>query len=142
MPLNLDEIKSQIRSKGLRVTSARLAVLKLFFEAKNPLSHGNVVNLLQKNIGDQATLYRILVKFKEVGLLRIASKANGINRYELFKDSQDKFQQKHPHFVCDDCGAVSCLPETTVVIEKNDSWYQSLSLAQMQFIGTCQLCLP
>ena len=140
MTISLKEAKEKIRSKGLRATTARISVLQLFVEYDKPLSHGKIVSILKDKVGDQATLYRILVKFKDTGILRIASTANGINRYELNNSSQNQTHHKHPHFVCNDCGEIACLPLTSVVLEKDNPWYPSLTHAEMQFIGTCMLC--
>jgi len=140
MSMSLTEAKERIRSKGLRATNARISVLRLFVDQGKPLSHGNVVELMKDNVGDQATLYRILVKFKEAGLIAITSTAKGISRYELIDGSQNETQKRHPHFLCNECGDISCLPTTTVILEKDNPWFPSLTLAEMQFVGRCINC--
>jgi Fur family transcriptional regulator, ferric uptake regulator len=69
--------------------------------------------------------------------VRISSHAGGICRYELATDRKDC---THPHFVCDDCGIVSCLPEAEVVTKKNTRWSKSLRAAEVQFVGRCPSC--
>ena len=71
----------------------------IFSDRDKPISHGDLVAELSDLHGDQATIYRTLVTFTEVGLLRVASKAEGITRYELVLENDDP-QHVHPHFVC------------------------------------------
>ena len=133
------EIKQRLRELGLRVTAPRLAVLRVLADAERPLSHAEVVGLLGEDISwDRATVYRNLVALVEIGLARVASHAAGIVRYELARgDAHDA----HPHFLCDDCGVVSCLPETAVVTPKKAKWSKSLKGAEVQFVGRCPGCL-
>jgi Fur family ferric uptake transcriptional regulator len=130
--------KQKIRDLGLRVTAPRLAVLKVLAEAKRPLSHAEVVAALGEDMGwDRATVYRNLIALVGVELVRVASHAGGITRFELSEGSKDC---KHPHFVCDDCGTITCLPDTEVVRPKKASWNRAIKAAEMQFIGRCPSC--
>jgi Fur family transcriptional regulator, ferric uptake regulator len=133
------EIKQRLRELGLRVTAPRLAVLRILAEAERPLSHAEVVALLGEDVSwDRATVYRNLVALVEIGLARVASHAAGIVRYEL---ARGEAHDAHPHFLCDDCGVVSCLPETAVVTPKKAKWSKSLKGAEVQFVGRCPGCL-
>ena len=140
----LAEAKQRLRSLGLKVTAPRLAVLRALERAERPLSHAEVVarvgeRLLAPDAGwDRATVYRNLVALVGVGLVRISSHAGGICRYEIARETKDC---SHPHFVCDDCGIVSCLPEAEVVTKKkNARWTKSLRSAEVQFVGRCPSC--
>jgi len=131
--------KKKIRDLGLRVTAPRLAVLRLLAEAERPLSHAEVVTELGEDIGwDRATVYRNLVALVGVSLVRVASHAGGITRYELARES-DK-DHGHPHFVCDDCGVISCLPGTEIVPPKKSQWSKAIKAAEVQFVGRCPSC--
>ena len=84
--LNDTEIRKKIQEAGLRVTGARLLVYKTLQQAQRPLSHTDIVKMIQENsgnYGDQATIYRTLLSFTENHLTRIGSNAGGIARYEL-----------------------------------------------------------
>jgi Fur family transcriptional regulator, ferric uptake regulator len=143
MAAGLAEAKQRLRSLGLKVTAPRLAVLRVLERSERPLSHAEVVALvgerdLAPDAGwDRATVYRNLVALVGVGLVRISSHAGGICRYEIAKDAKEC---AHPHFVCDDCGIVSCLPEAEVVTKKNTRWSKSLRSAEVQFVGRCPSC--
>lgn len=149
----LTEAKQRLRSLGLKVTAPRLAVLRVLEQAERPLSHAEVVarvggGLLAPAVApgtprtpigwDRATVYRNLVALVGVELVRISSHAGGICRYEIVREAKDC---SHPHFVCDDCGVVSCLPEAEVVTKKkNTRWSKSLRAAEVQFVGRCPSC--
>lgn len=131
-------VEERIRELGLRVTAPRLAVLRALAEAERPLSHAEVVARLGAEAGcDRATVYRNLVALVGVKLARVASHAGGICRYEIVKEEA---HGHHPHFLCDDCGVVSCLPETEVVVPKKANWSKSLKAAEVQFVGRCPAC--
>lgn len=133
------EIKERIRELGLRVTAPRMAVLHVLAEAERPLSHAEVVAQMGDNIPwDRATVYRNLVALVGIGLARVASHAAGICRYEVARGEK---HDAHPHFLCDDCGVVSCLPETEVVTPKKAKWSKSLKAAEVQFVGRCPSCV-
>ena len=148
----LTEAKQRLRSLGLKVTAPRLAVLCVLEQAERPLSHAEVVarvgGLLAPAVSpgtartpsgwDRATVYRNLVALVGVELVRISSHAGGICRYEIVREAKEC---AHPHFVCDDCGIVSCLPEAEVVTKKkNARWSKSLRSAEVQFVGRCPSC--
>jgi Fur family transcriptional regulator, ferric uptake regulator len=135
----LADRKKQIRDLGLRVTAPRLAVLRVLAEAERPLSHSEVVVRLGDDaVWDRATVYRNLIALVGVSLVRVASHAGGVCRYEL---AQGKNECAHPHFLCDGCGIVSCLPETEVITPKKAKWTKSLKAAEVQFVGRCPSCV-
>lgn len=133
------EIRNTLKNLKLRATSARVAVLNVLMNVERPLSHSEMVHELQETYGDQATIYRTLIKFVDVGLIRVASNVGGITRYEIVNEEQDS-QHIHPHFVCQACGIVSCLPKTTVISAVDEKWRELLRAATLQFLGTCFSC--
>ena len=139
------EIRKKIQDAGLRVTGARILVYKTLLSTDRPTSHTDIVRLIQKNAqsyGDQATVYRTLQAFTEKGLIQVGSNAGGIARYEVQSNKgEDKATHVHPHFVCKDCGIVSCLPKTTVITNYDKNWQHVLEHAEMQFVGTCKDCV-
>lgn len=135
----LAEQKKLIRDLGLRVTAPRLAVLQVLAEAERPLSHSEVVLRLGDDaVWDRATVYRNLVALVGVNLVRVASHAGGVCRYEAVTGEA---HLAHPHFLCGDCGSVSCLPDTEIVTPKKAKWAKSLKGAEVQFVGRCPSCM-
>jgi len=129
-----------LRANGLRVTPPRVAVLEVIAAATSPLSHSSVLAALGDTDWDPATIYRNLVKLREAKLVLVVSRANGIDRYALARESNDK--HSHPHFVCEDCGEVSCLPmELSPPKPEGDRWAASVEQATIQLRGECPDCL-
>ena len=132
--------KQLLKDGGLRVTAPRLAVLRLLVEAQSPLSHSEVLNLLGETDWDPATIYRNLVKLRESGIAAVVSRAEGIDRYALVGNEPDK--HRHPHFVCDDCGKVACVPgEITIAGEMAGPWAAAVEKAMVQLRGECPECI-
>ena len=139
MEFSPKEAQSIIRAAGMRATLPRIHVLRILSEAIRPLSHSEVVARLEGIGGDQATAYRSLVSFQEKGIVRVASHARGIARYELVGEGEEA-HHVHPHFICNECGMVSCLPKTTYITAVDEQWRECLKMAAMQFVGKCQEC--
>lgn len=132
------EAKGIIHGVGLRATAPRVAVLRILTASPKPLSHSEVIQAVGSDDWDQATLYRNLLKLVEVNLARVASQMGGITRYETRNDDDPHV---HPHFSCETCGKVECLPEAKLGGNVEVRWHESLADSQLQLIGNCPDCL-
>lgn len=140
MTISKDEARKLLRESGLRVTGPRLAVFRVLAEAQNPLSYTQVLELLGETDWDPATVYRNLVRLREAGVATVVSRAEGIDRYALARMQGD--DHRHPHFVCEDCGRVACLPaELTATMTMDGPWASSVHRAAVQLRGECPDCL-
>jgi len=139
MSFTKDDAKTTLREHNLRVTGPRVAVLCQLASAGTPLSHSEMLERLGETDWDPATIYRNLVKLREAGVAVVANRAEGIDRYALASTHDD--EHHHPHFVCDDCGRVACLPESvTVSMEADSPWAASVAQASVQLRGECPDC--
>jgi len=105
-----ESIKLAIREAGLRATPARIATLKLLHKAKSPMTHAEVAEELRDLGVDKATVFRNLNDMADAGLLRRTELGDRVWRFELTSDD-DGHGSAHPHFVCVDCGTISCMAE-------------------------------
>ncbi len=141
MGLEKDAARTWLKEAGLRATGPRLAVMQVLAAAKTPISHSEVVQRLGTTDWDPATIYRNLVKLKEVGLALVVSRAGGVDRYAMgrLKGSE----HRHAHFWCDECGKVACLPDklTASLSIEEGPWVESVKHAMVQLHGTCPDCL-
>src|SRR3954469_3869624 len=110
---NLEELRTSVRSKGLRATPSRLAVLEVLRASATPMSHGDVADRLASSSWDRATIYRNLTDLAEVGLVRRTDMGDHVWRFEAVSGDHD-----HPHFVCTECGGVECLPDIELAIRR------------------------
>jgi len=106
----LDDVRRLIRDKGLRGTPARLAVLRQLFGASGPMTHSQVADALAPQGFDKATIYRNLVDLADVGLLHRLELGDHVWRFEL-RQGAEHGSGDHTHFLCVDCGDVSCVPD-------------------------------
>ena len=113
------ELRNELREKGLRATSSRIAVLDLLRSVGEPMSHSDVADRLERGAWDRATIYRNLVDLTEVGLLRRTDVGDHVWRFEAIGGEHEA--KAHPHFVCTECGGVECLTDTTVAVSPVNS---------------------
>ena len=107
------EVRSLVRAQGMRATGARIDVLVVLHEAAGPRTHEQIMEALRGGVYDKASVWRILADLTDVGILRRMDLGDRIWRYEL-KDTCRTIIDDHPHFLCEACGEVSCLPALEV----------------------------
>ena len=106
---NTSRLRRKIRSSGLRTTIPRLEVLGRLELATAPLSHADLAEELVPLGFDRATVYRNLNDLVDVGLASRVEVGDHVGRFE--SDSERTGEDpEHPHFLCNDCGDVVCLP--------------------------------
>ena len=110
----MEQARTLIREAGLRSTSSRLAVIQHLGTAAQPLSHAEVAEALVPAGFDKSTLYRCLVELADVGILNRLDAGDHSWRFEMRHEAHGSGD--HPHFVCVDCGKITCLPEVEVNI--------------------------
>lgn len=111
----LPEVRNRIRNAGLRSTSARIAVLQRLEGATTPLTHADIAHDLVPQGFDKATVYRNLMDLTDAGLVSRSEHGDHVWRFEL-KRSGEHHDPDHPHFLCLDCGAITCLSDVNVEI--------------------------
>ncbi|QDV88682.1 Fur family transcriptional regulator [Planctomycetes bacterium TBK1r] len=134
-----DPVKDEIRRSGLRATPARLATLLLLRESTSPLTHAEVSQQLADRGIDRATAFRNLNDLAEVGLLRRTELGDHVWRFEAVR-GQPQDDTGHPHFLCVDCGTVSCLDDVKLTA---GSLRQSAKIGEITEIllrGHCNGC--
>lgn len=105
-----EALKKAIRDVGLRATPARIATLRLMHVADSPMTHAEVSDELHELGVDKATVFRNLNDMATAGLLRRTELGDRVWRFELISE-EDGHSSAHPHFVCVDCGTVSCMDD-------------------------------
>ena len=140
MSITMHEARKLLHESALRATAPRLAVLRVLAEAPGPLSHTEVLDRLGETTWDPSTIYRNLVKLREAGVAPVVSRAEGIDRYALAQAQGDG--HRHPHFICEDCGRVACLPaELLASMSMEGPWAASIRDAAVELRGACPDCL-
>ncbi len=142
-PPHVKELQAFLRGAGLRSTSARIAVLEYFHTHAGPNSHAELFTAIGEKGLDRATVYRVLMDFSDAGILSRTDLGDHVWRFELKKGVGGvAHTDEHPHFVCVDCGEVSCLPGLSFKLEGRAKAPKAVTKKKVavQISGRCDKC--
>jgi Fur family ferric uptake transcriptional regulator len=134
---SLDLVKQAIREAGLRATPARIATLQLLRASHAPLTHAVVADHLAVSGVDKATAFRNLNDMVEAGLLRRTEVGDHVWRFETVSGEHD---DAHPHFLCVDCGSVSCLDDVKLTASSQRASEKIGEVTEILLRGHCNEC--
>jgi Fur family transcriptional regulator, ferric uptake regulator len=134
-------LRARMREFGLRCTPARLAVLGELQRSTSPLSHAEITRALGPLELDRATVYRNLTELSESGLVSRLDVGDHIWRFELRKSGQSN-QTEHAHFLCTECGDVSCLDGVAIRVMRAPRHKRSRvgNVTEILLKGRCARC--
>jgi Fur family ferric uptake transcriptional regulator len=141
-PNTVESLRDQLRAAGLRSTGARVAVLRVLERAPAPMSHAEVHDRVAGEGFDRATIYRNLIDLTDAGLLSRSDAGDHVWRFEL-RGEGAAHAAAHAHFVCTDCGDVSCLPDEVVrLVPASEGVPRAIGERQIevQVKGVCDRC--
>ena len=138
---SLEPLREVIRDAGLRSTGPRVAVLEHLQATKLPLSHGELIEALAGHGYDDATIYRNLIDLTRAGLLNRINLGDNVWRFEL-RGPNKTLHPEHPHFVCTQCGEVTCLSQVRVKLLPAPGSTKSVvsSISVVLLKGQCTQC--
>jgi Fur family transcriptional regulator, ferric uptake regulator len=138
---SLEKVRERLRAVGLRCTAARLWVMQQLIEATHPLTHAQVADVLRPRGFDRATIYRNLIELTEKGLVSRVELGDHVWRFELRRPGRSH-ERDHPHFVCVDCGDVTCLSSVSINIKPAPGSKQSRigKITEVLLKGHCGHC--
>jgi len=131
---SLEIAKNSLRESGLKVTPSRLAVHRVLFCSDHPLTHSEVAVEVKDLSSDQSTIFRNLNDLVEAGLVNKRELGDHVWRFELIRNHET---HDHPHFLCEDCGQVTCIPESTFSLKKSAKFGE---VTQVLLKGHCSDC--
>jgi Fur family transcriptional regulator, stress-responsive regulator len=128
----------RLRAVGLRVTSARLAILDVVRTKSHPGTE-EITEAVRGRIGHVSLqgVYEALAALSSAGLIRRIEPAGSAARYE------GRVGDNHHHIVCRRCGMVAdvdCVVGTAPCLEPADRAGFSVDEAEVTFWGTCGRC--
>lgn len=131
-----EDLRQLLVARGLRVTEQRMTVMRELAKLRIPTSHAELTERLAGDGMDRVTIYRNLLSLTEAGLLIKTQLGDNVWRFELPRTAAATHGE-HPHFVCNDCGTVACLPASSVSLRGEASRNQ---VAEVQLRGRCTDC--
>lgn len=126
-----------LRQFKFHCTAGQVAVLGVLLDADCPLSQEEIAGRMSGQ-ADRATIYRILERFCQKGLVHQAFVDGRAVRYELGDRCTDS--QCHPHFLCDGCGEVFCMDDVTVPLAEGLGKGFVLRRQKVMIEGLCPEC--
>ena len=125
--------------KGLRITPARVAVLRILENSRIPLDISSIYKEVAKHHvdADQATIYRIVENFLEKNLITKL-------QFQEKKFFYEAIRPEHHHAICDNCGKIEDISNCSIKrtekrIEENKGF--RVRRHSLEFFGTCIKCL-
>jgi Fur family ferric uptake transcriptional regulator len=142
-PLAAPSVQSAVellRSRGLRVSSARRLVIEALFAAERPLTAEEIAAGLEGWLpsSDLASVYRNLDTLEQLGLVRHVHAGHGAGLYSLTSAGEPDFLS------CEHCGALEAVPagrldDVRAMIEHETGYRARFS--HFPLVGTCADCL-
>ncbi len=131
---------ADLRRAGLRVTPARLAVLRALRARTAPASHADLAAALGDAVPDRATVYRNLVELVKAGLARRRDLGDHVWRFEAAGARPGG--REHPHFLCTACGSLACLDTLKVELRRGARVPRALKEDAVEILvkGLCDGC--
>jgi Fur family ferric uptake transcriptional regulator len=135
-----DRVITILRSSQLSVTASRRRILEMFLQSGSAMAHHDVERQSSGKF-DRVTVYRTLQTFLEKGIIHTIPTTDNSVLYALCKDECEEghHHDNHVHFVCDVCGATTCMDELVIPTVRLPSGYRSSSI-HMVVNGTCKSC--
>lgn len=102
-----ESFKALLKSKGLKVTVQRLAVLNVLQQRVDAhLTAEEIFDLVREDYPDigLATVYRTITLLSNMGIIEKLNLDDGLIRYEIGKSSPTG--HRHHHLICLKCGRV------------------------------------
>ena len=133
------EVARRLRSRSLKMTHQRLAVLTVLQREQRPLTIREIHELLD-TAGDLATVYRTMHVLQEAHLVSRCDFRDGVARFEV---SCACGALHHYHVICNNCGEVRGVeiefPYAMLEGIASQTSYSHIS-PHVEFFGVCPAC--
>lgn len=138
MKLNLEHV---LKTHKIKITGARIAILRLFTECDKPQSADMIEKRLKGESINQVTIYRTIESFVKAGIIGRVDLRQGSVFYELKSG-----HNHHHHIICTKCGTLedfeSCQIETlSKKIISESTKFKLIKDHSFELFGICNYCL-
>jgi len=129
------ETKLLLKKHGLSATKNILQIYKLLKTTESPLSSHDLIKRVE-NI-NESTVFRILLKLKNVLLINEVDLNEGFKRFEIFPENHH-----HHHILCEKCHNVEIINKCQVKLLEDECKKLGFTNIKhkIEFFGICSNC--
>ena len=135
----IDRIIERLRKTGMRRSDALEDLLNAMLTHHRPFLLSELAEMPGLADRDQATVYRLVMKLKELGFVRQLSLGEKGNFFQLKLENHH-----HDYLICRDCGTLTEVPFACVLKEVEDKLSKKFGWRDLShslaFQGTCPDC--
>ena len=134
---HIEESKIQLKTGGLKITSARLNLLDILKHAKKPMSIKDISRRLTESDMDLVTLYRNVESLQNLGVVKQVNLKDRRVYYELSGG------EHHHHLICTNCGRLEDIQVQEVKLNKTflkNHGFVKVTDHSLEFFGLCNKC--
>jgi Fur family ferric uptake transcriptional regulator len=133
-------MESLLRDKKIKITEARLEILKVLSNSKFALSYRNIQEVSNLKL-DKVTTYRTLDTFEKKGIIHSVPAEEGGKLYSYcLEGCKDHHHlDNHIHFTCEKCDETTCLYNSEIPqvdLPENYQFHSSKLIVR----GHCPYC--
>lgn len=122
----------------VRKTKSVDLIQSIFNQSSKAFSVVQLVKQTEKQM-NKTTVYRILDRLEEEGIIHSFNDTNGLRWYAKCKScTPDSHLDTHPHFQCKNCGNIECLDVNVTIPVIKD---HKVDNAEVILVGECKTCL-
>lgn len=123
--------------KSARNSATKTKIQELIVSSSVALSHSDIQKTL-KGLCDRVTIYRILNRLLEEGVIHKIVDVDGVVKYAACHSCSSNHNHKHIHFSCQKCKSVTCLED----VEPSFKLPKNYMVSEMNFTlsGLCPQC--
>lgn len=134
----LDGVMDHCRAQGMRRTRALERLLQILIGSGTPLTFQELANTMGEQC-DRATVYRLLVRLEEKGIIRRLGFHQRSSHYAMrFPDQHDDY------LICTECGSIGTLdlgcPVEAMEQEVSQRFGFRRLYHELEFFGVCPAC--
>ncbi len=136
---DIDEVAEALREAGGRFSATRRIVLEALFAADAPISAERIAAATGEGAArlDATTVYRILERLEELGVVRHVHLGHGPGLYGLTRDGGREY------LVCDGCDSVTALDPAQLDPVRafvREQFAFEASFTHFPLVGLCAAC--
>ena len=129
----------ELRGHGFRRTDALVDLLRAMMLRHLPFTLAELSEVPSLRDRDQATIYRLVTKLKEVGKVRQLNLAGRVSHYQLVVPGHH-----HDYLLCESCGTVSEVPLDCTLAKVEQQLMAKFGWKslrhELEFFGVCPAC--